>query len=275
MRKWWKGLGRQYQFAVVTLVVSVLATLPAYFAFFRPSTSTTISAPTTSNQAPFRVSAFEVRRKMDIIKANVIVDEEGTKEPDQMGAVLIDVTVKNTGPSTTVVTGAEFRVNVMERIASCKPEGGPLQISGYYTAQLPYPLPQTPFTTRRSIRREIKPNHVDRFVLSVGPKTVSMETLNVYLYQVDVLIHHDDPSTPNPLPAGTALLSSPIYSGERFGESEYRPLFGPLLPASDQMNKLYKYNDCIKDNRERAKRFFQLSGHRSPSVDAVEAAWKN
>jgi hypothetical protein len=211
---------------------------------------------------------------MDIIKADII-DEEGPKRPDHMGAILIDVTVKNTGPTTTVVTGAEFRVNVMERIASCQPEGGPLQISGYYTAQLPYPLPRTPFITKRSIRREVRPNQVDRFVLSVGPKLMSIEKLNVYLYQVDVLIHHDDTSTPNPIFAGTALLSSPIYQGERYGEEAYRPLFGPLLPASDQMNKLYKINECIEDNRKRAKRFFQLSGHRSPSVDAVEAAWKS
>lgn len=120
-------------------------------------------------------------------------------------------------------------MNVMERIASCLPEGGPLQISGYYTAQLPYPLPKTPFTTKRSIRREIGPNQVDRFVLSVVPKLVSIEKLNVYLYQVDVLIHHDDPSTPNPIFAGTALLSSPIYKGERYGEEAYRPLFGPFF----------------------------------------------
>jgi hypothetical protein len=207
---------------------------------------------------------------LGIIKADVI--ELGKKKPDQMAATLIDITVKNTGPATIVVTGAEFRVNFMEHLGPCQGGGGPVRISGYYTIRLPGALPKTPFITKRSIRHEIKPNGVDRFVFSVGVGEVSVDIFDVNLYQFDVLIHHDDPSTPNPVFAGSALLSNPIYAGARYGEEHYREAFGPLVPPSDQSSK--KYNECIEVNREKARRFFQLPGHRAPSVDAIEAAWK-
>ena len=268
MRRWWKALGRTEQIAVaglaVTLLVGILGALPAYLNWIRDPTSP------PRKQVPFQVSAFEVRQVREI-KADVI-DANEVKIPDKMKAAVIDLTVRNTGTMTTIVTGTEFRVKVAERIDSCKPEGGPLRISGHYTVTLPDPIPRAPFSIKHSIRHEIKPNAADRFALSLGPKVWPIDAPSLLLYQVDVLIHHDDPST-GPVFAGTALLSSPIYLGERYGEGQYREFFD-LLPASHEWNELFHYNDCIKKNREKVNRFFQLAGHRSPTIDAIEADTK-
>jgi hypothetical protein len=170
------------------------------------------------------------------------------------------------------VTGAEFRVKVAEVVELCRPQGGPLRISGRYTATLPDPLPKTPFSIRHSIRHEIKPDSADRFAFSLGPKVWSADAPSLLLYQVDVLIEHDTPSI-GPVFAGTALLSFPIYYGSRYGQGQYREFF-QAIPVSDEMNKSFHDNDCIARNRAKTSRFLSLSGSRSPTLAAIEADLK-
>jgi hypothetical protein len=265
MRRWWKALSRTQQLTVaglaVTLVIGLVGALPAYVDLARRPTST------TAETAPLGVSAFEVKR-VDEIEAELLDADEGTT-PDRIKGPFIDVTVRNVGTSTTVVTGAEFRVTVAEIIESCKPQGGPLRISGRYTATLPNPLPNAPFSIRHSIRHEIRPDTADRFAFSLGPKVWSVEAPSLLLYQVDVLLQHDAPST-GPVVAGTALLSFPIYYGSRYGQGQYREFF-QAIPASDELNRSVHYNDCIARNRAKTSRFLSLSGSRSPTLAAIGA----
>jgi hypothetical protein len=192
------------------------------------------------------------------------------EELDKIKAAFMDITVRNGGVSTTVITGVEFRVKVVEEIDWCYGGGGPLAISGHYSATLPDPLPKTPppFSVKPSIKHEVKPNSADRFAFSLGPKVWPENAANLLLYQVDVLIHHDVPSI-GPVFTGTALLSYPIYRWDRYGTGAYRNYFKPSPGEEDAT-----LNACFMENQERARRFFQLSRNRSPVLDAVEADLK-
>jgi hypothetical protein len=159
-------------------------------------------------------------------------------------------------------------VKVVEEIDWCYPEGGPLGISGHYSATLPHPFPKTPFSVKHSIKHDVKPNSADRFAFSLGPKWMDLEVPSLVLYQVDVLIHHDVPSI-GPVFAGTALLSYPINYGDRYGAGSYRTYFKPTRGEDDGT-----VNACLMENQERARRFFQLSGNRSPVLDVIEADLK-
>jgi hypothetical protein len=151
-------------------------------------------------------------------------------------------------------------------------QGGPVLVSGHYTVKLTNPLPAAPFNEKSTIIHEVKPNATDRFDFTVGDKILAAEAAAPSLYQIDVVLHHDDNSM-SPVLAGTTLLSSPVFDGEDNGKGEYLEYFRYTSAGTDEENE--RYNQCIDKNRILAQRFFRLAGNRTPVVDTIEADMKN
>jgi len=126
------------------VVVALLGLLLAYLSFRedrKANVFTERQAATTTlpPKSPLQVAAFKV---VSSVEVDAIVSYAG--EPDRKDKTygsLIDVTVKNVGDDSLVLTTAMFEVVRAESLKECEEGGGPLVITALYDVPLPKSIP--------------------------------------------------------------------------------------------------------------------------------------
>jgi hypothetical protein len=174
-------------------VVALLGLLLAYLSFRedrKANVFTERQAATTTSppKSPLQVAAFKV---VSSVEVDAIVSYAG--EPDRKDKTygsLIDVTVKNVGDDSLVLTTAMFEVVRAEPLKECEEGGGPLVITGLYDVPLPKPIPRLPFVARKQLTFEVKPHAADRLAFKIGPRKFVDGDWPV-LYHIQVSLQHD------------------------------------------------------------------------------------
>lgn len=135
-------------------------------------------------------------KEVDSIERDAVTSQvQGRGKVD---APLIDITLKNTGSSTSVITGADFTFSRAVRLPRCLRVGGEVNIAATYDVVVPAPWGdpfifyelKTPFPISRDMRFKIAPNDVERLAFSLGPAEIP-EMSMPWLYELDVSLKHD------------------------------------------------------------------------------------
>lgn len=162
----------------------------------------------------FVVTAFiaKVINGSDTARASLqvvrLLPINGPKKPHQ---AIIDLTLRNTGGTVSVLTRAEIRIRRAEKITRC-PAPGALLPTGSYSIVLPSADKGRPILTTQ-LNQEVGPNEADRFTISVGlPNGASNAVESVY--QLDVALYHD--TDHRPIKAGSVLIALPFNSPKLF-----------------------------------------------------------
>jgi hypothetical protein len=131
--------------------------------------------------------------------------------PKNHHQAIIDLTLRNTGGTVSVLTRAEFQIRRAEEITQC-PAPGALLPTGRYSIVLPYADEGRPMLTTQ-LNQEVGPNEADRFTFSLGlPKGASNAVESIY--QLDIALYHD--ADPKPVNAGSVLIALPFNSPRLF-----------------------------------------------------------
>jgi hypothetical protein len=156
------------------------------------------------------VSAKEVK-KVDAMDKGGNGETLG-QNPFGVNSPRLDITVKNAGSGTSLITQADLHFRKAVRLARCRVEGGEVDIAASYDVKVPapdgdwfavYPM-KTPFVLHREMRFEVKPNRHDRFELTIGPERIP-EMSMPWIYEIDVTLRRDGGEV---LPVGTVLMLS-------------------------------------------------------------------
>ena len=127
--------------------------------------------------------------------------------PKNYHQAIIDLTLRNTGGTVSVLTRAEFRIRRAEEITQC-PAPGLLLPTGRYSIVLPFADEGRQILTTQ-LNQEVGPNEADRFTFSLGlPEGASNAVESIY--QLDLALYHD--ADPRPVKAGSVLVVLPFNS---------------------------------------------------------------
>jgi hypothetical protein len=238
------------------VVVALLGLLLAYLSlredrkanvFTERQVSTTTSMP----KSPLQVAAFKV---VSPVEVDAILSYSG--EPDRKDKIfgpLIDVTVKNVGDDSLVLTTATFEVVRAEPLKECEGGGGPLVITGLYDVLLPRSIPRLPFVVRKQLTFEVKPHAADRLAFKIGPRKYVEGDWPV-LYHIRVSLQHDGAARPMRVGSAT-LVASPIEELEWFFSN-----YGGVVIKSD---------DCVLSNARLVEEFAKLPGARPAEFERL------
>ena len=241
---------------VFGVAVALLGLLLAYLSlredrranqFTQRQASTTTSPPTS----PLQVASFKVASPVEV---DAVLHYAG--EPDRRDKAygsLIDITVKNVGDDSLVLTGAVFEVVRSEPFKECEPGGGPLVITGLYDVPLPKPIRKLPFVTRKQLTFEVKPHAADRLAFKIGPRDLAEGDWPV-LYHVQVSLRHDAATQPSRV-GSAVLLASVIEELEWF--------------FSNYSGAVTKSDDCVLSNARLVQQFSKLPGARSAEFERL------
>jgi hypothetical protein len=168
---------------------------------------------------------------------------------DPNGHPVLDISVRNTGDTVAVITGATFVVRDFAIIDLCE-GGSAMGPSMNYPFVLP-PAPARGATAQLAISQQVASDEADRFTIDLSTSSEEMETTQVRLYRFDVALAHD--LEERPLAAGTAILALPAPPP---GSGFLEPVPGsPDIP-------------CYAENRATLRRFVELEGTVDPLLEA-------
>ena len=182
--------------AAVVLVVAALAVL--------------IAAPEPADPAPAASPSPGPR---------LLVSQVDVIAPDGQGSMaMLDVTVRNDGDRTAVLTELDLTIDAFGYVPPCL-YGSNLEVSGTYSAVLPDD-PQPGAILRVNLHQQVEPGGVDRFTVTLkAPSSHAGNDLGAiasYLYAGSVTVVQDaagDTVAPVPvvIDAGTALDSNGTF----------------------------------------------------------------
>lgn len=238
------------------VVVALLGLLVAYLSFRedrKANVFTERQAATTTlpPKSPLQVAAFKV---VSSVEVDAIVSYAG--EPDRKDKTygsLIDVTVKNVGDDSLVLTTAMFEVVRAEPLKECEEGGGPLVITALYDVPLPKSIPRLPFVARKQLTFEVKPHAADRLAFKIGPRKFVEGDWPV-LYHIQVSLQHDGAA--RPMRVGSAILVGSLVEELESFFSNY----GGVATKSD---------DCVLSNARLVQEFAKLPGARPAAFERL------
>jgi hypothetical protein len=184
-----------------------------------------------------------------VLMRTAVYDESaGTIKPTNVTSSAIDLAVKNAGPSTARITGANFLFRRIEKLERCTRAAGPVLVSAPYDVKVPtQPFrAEPPFVIRKDIRHELKGGTHERLIFKIG--TESTPDGWPSLYQVDVSLSLDPASS---VFAATVVLMEP---------SDYDWIFRSVAHGQ-AIDK-----DCVERNAESLRGFVQARGVHSQAL---------
>ena len=186
--------------------------------------------------------AVQASAKLEVLVMEVV----GGIDPT---AQAIDLTVRNTGDTVSVITGAALSIRDSGLLRICEGGGGTLESSKDYDAQLPAdPAPGDIVEARLS--QQIAADEADRFSVRLSvPDGAAQDGLR--LYHLDVGLLHD--AEEEPLAAGQVIVSVPYLPAAGW--------FAPDLAANDD-----EMGACFRANAETLERFLALEGARADAL---------
>jgi hypothetical protein len=167
----------------------------------------------------------------------------------------IDLTVRNVGQVVSIVKRIGFRVRATGFVKICQAGGG-LEPSKNYNILLP-PHARSGELLMYKVSQQIAPNAADRFTIRFDIPEPDRQ-LGYYMYQLDVLLFHDQAK--RPVPAGTVVISAPFLpTGDVFWSgvpANQRASYE--IPGSAEVKA------CLVANEATYKRMLSIDGERSP-----------
>jgi hypothetical protein len=147
-----------------------------------------VQTRTPLGQQPSRLKVAAV----DIQEARIPVTANDGKEAKFKGSV-IDVVIKNTGPSASLITRADFVFREAQQLEGCPSVSGPLVISALYDVRVPTgpPKREPPFTLHRPMRYEVRSNTYERFAFKIGPE-IMRDGDWPWVYEVDISLRYNE-----------------------------------------------------------------------------------
>jgi hypothetical protein len=172
----------------------------------------------------------------------------------------IDITVRNPGKDTALLTQARVTIEDSERLAICEYSSGDvIPSSKDYALALPtLPMPSERVVVR-PLHQEVPPGAVDRFRVLFK---VDNPGFDDYLYAIRVELITDRGE--KPVEVGRFVLGLPAPSR---GESPILPA-GRFLPGVRENERLAS-TWCLRRNLAAVKRLLSQPGKRSPALSAL------
>lgn len=242
-RGFWKtGLGYMTQFGIaLTAVAGIVGGI----------------ATITGSGGADRASAAPA---LDVLDLTVSGEEKPVCLGDPLDPPRLDITVRNTGRQPALITRLGLRVRATG-LLTIPQAGGGLDPSKNYDVLLPA-KPRVGQLLLYKLSQEVGPRASDRFTVRLDQPEPSRQ-IGVRLYQLEVMLHHDDERTP--LDAGTALVAVPYVPGKDFFWSGVAPEFRSSYTDSPVV-------DILEDNEKTFRRMLALPGARpaSLSLDIVD-----
>jgi hypothetical protein len=143
--------------------------------------------------------------KLQVLDLAVSGGNPGVLLRDRPTPSKIDLTVRNAGSLVSVLTRLGLRVRATGFVAICQAGGG-LEPSKNYDVLLP-PRAHIGQLIRYKLSQQVAPNNADRFTVRVDVPEPARQ-LGTYLYQLDVLLFHDQARAP--VKAGTVIVAAPF-----------------------------------------------------------------
>ncbi|WP_024332497.1 hypothetical protein [Gordonia hirsuta] len=173
------GILRHRVWASVTTVVTALAVIVALFAWSRPG-----AGPTGRVQ----LAAATLGPVIELTGERG-GPGAGPPQSQEVGAVPIDVTLKNTGDQPVRVTSINVDLLQGDRIRQCHAAGaGPGRITASYSVRLPigpdYQLKLGPVTAPAEFT--VAPQQTDRMVITVGPESQSHLFVDLIAFRINL-----------------------------------------------------------------------------------------
>jgi hypothetical protein len=166
----------------------------------------------------------------------------------------VDITLKNDGAASAVVTDAVVTVVFAEYLEDCAATGGSLNVEADYQVRLPLNPPKRPFTVHQPMHFEVRPHRSERFTLTIGPETQGSESWDARLYVADVSLKMDyDDELVRVGPAGWVTRSGDGYHNLDMG-----------IQGSQA---------CLRKNAERMARFGAVAATRSDEATTLIKRW--
>jgi hypothetical protein len=165
----------------------------------------------------------------------------------------VDVTLRNTGDTVSVVTGAVLTVRDFGLVGPCVSSAA-LEPSAAYDVELPLD-PAKGETIAVDLSQQLPADTADRFTLRMNVRDPSLHG-GPRLYALGIGLRHDDAATP--LDAGTAVVSAPHLPATSS--------FPGHLPEGADADP--DAAGCAEENLSTYERFLALDAERPPEMTA-------
>ncbi|WP_040694398.1 hypothetical protein [Nocardia vinacea] len=174
-----------------------------------------------------------------------IYDASIFQKHDQVDATAIDITLKNHGQDTALITTAHIDVLYGQQMENCPHQGDSITANAQYSVFLPATVSGPPFRVDRDMRFEVKPVSADRFSITVGPQHESLSTLTPSIYVLHISLTHDNDS--KPLDIGNVALVVRPGEGAKTVDKNFWYDMPCVKRNADRVNKLYEFNAVRAD----------------------------
>lgn len=165
----------------------------------------------------------------------------------------IDLTLRNTGNTVSVITGARLHVEDFALLKICEAGGG-LDPTAKYDVTLP-PNPTRGDAVDAKVSQQIPPNKADRFTISMNVPFRNIHD-GMRLYHFSVELFHDGEQ--QPVNAGKAVVSVPYVPDPRYFPASFEDFDQTLEPGP--------VRDCYEANEAALRRFLELDSVRAPDL---------
>jgi hypothetical protein len=163
----------------------------------------------------------------------------------------LDLLVRNTGDTVSVVTGVALEIGAQGVIEICEGGGAPLETSAAYDVVMPALALGAARVRRADVSQQIAPDEADRFSIRMTiPDTEFF--WHPHLYEVDVRLSHDGSDVP--VEAGKAIVSVPLVPTWQYFEPS----------GSGDMDE--SIAECYRENTRTLNRFLELDGAKAPGL---------
>ncbi|WP_125939837.1 hypothetical protein [Mycolicibacterium grossiae] len=274
-----KAVKRSWRFILehpVWVVAGALAAICAIFIPFLAVPSSPLSMETCNAQgenirvdcsrnemvestpASLEVGAFDVGEPTEIdASLRNAADPSDPPREIRLPTTPADVTLKNNGTMTSLITQIEAEVLFSSELADCASAGaGPAMVSAFYSVKIPGRSETdgslVPGLHMSETRFEVKPNSVDRMAISIGPEDQSYSSVRPVVIVARLALIHDQG---NRLELGTvAVVTS--------DDAEFQ-----MQSARDEQ--------CAADNLDVLEDVYAIQAVRSAELDRLRAKYED
>ncbi len=162
----------------------------------------------------------------------------------------LDITVRNTGDTVSVVTGVALTVRDFGLIQVCE-AGGALEASGDYDLELPV-QPAVGDVVEAKVSQQILADEADRFALRLTVPASALQD-GLRLYALDVGLRHDAGDVS--VPAGMAVVAVPLLPAPLMFDQQYAAANQDDIAA------------CYRKNAATLERHLALDAARADGLD--------
>ncbi|MEV3985348.1 hypothetical protein [Nonomuraea sp. NPDC049758] len=154
--------------SLVALAASLIALVPAFDSARSGASQAETAKKESERKGLLEVTAVSARFTSEL---NGVETTDGTtKKATGLNGPAVDISVRNRGSGSAVITKVTAYVTRSELLETCGGTGGDLGIAAHYAIEIPLSS-KPPFTraTTDEVRFDVKSGENDRFSVTIGP----------------------------------------------------------------------------------------------------------